>query len=91
MVISTTFNNYSLALFVKLFLFYPFNPIRTDIFYNLFIPCGVINDPMYIFEDLTIKVKYLSNTFFNTIKVSQCKIRLFACIYLVLIITLSEQ
>ena len=30
------------------------NPTHTNIFYNLFIPCGVINDPMYIFEDLPI-------------------------------------
>ena len=40
-----------------------FNPIHTDIFYNLFISCGVINDPMYIVKDLPIKVKFLSNAF----------------------------
>ena len=56
-----------------------FNPIHTDIFHNLFTPCGLINDPMYIFEDFPIKVKFLLKYiyFVNHIKVSGCKIRLF--------------
>ena len=36
-----------------------FNIIHTNIFYNLFMLCGVINDIVYIFEDLPIKVIYL--------------------------------
>ena len=39
------------------------DPTHTKIFYNLFIPCGVINDPICIFQDLPIKVKFLSYAF----------------------------